>query len=36
VAEAIGEPTTVALEALVALAFAGLLWLRVPRLRAIE
>jgi MFS family permease len=36
VAEAIGEPTTVALGALVAIAFAGLLWLRVPLLRALE
>jgi len=35
-AEVIGEPTTVALGALVMLAFAGLLWLRVPQLRALE
>jgi MFS family permease len=36
VAEVIGEPTTVAIGALVAIAFAGLLWLRVPQLRALE
>jgi predicted MFS family arabinose efflux permease len=36
VAEVIGEPTTVALGALVTLVFAGLLWLRVPQLRALE
>ena len=36
VAEVIGEPTTVALGALVAIAFGGVLWLYVPRLRALE
>jgi MFS family permease len=36
VAEVIGEPMTVALGALVTLVFAGLLWLRVPQLRALE
>jgi predicted MFS family arabinose efflux permease len=36
VAEVIGEPMTVALGALVTLIFAGLLWLRVPQLRALE
>jgi MFS family permease len=36
VAEVIGEPTTVALGALVALAFGGVLWLYMPRLRALE
>jgi predicted MFS family arabinose efflux permease len=36
VAEAIGEPTTVALGALVMLAFAGFLWLRMPQLRSIK
>ena len=36
VAEVIGEPTTVALEALVTIAFGGVLWLYVPQLRALE
>ena len=36
VAEVVGEPTTVALGALVALAFGGVLWVYVPRLRALE
>ncbi len=36
VAEVIGEPMTVALGAVVALAFAGLLVLRAPQLRALE
>ena len=36
VAEMIGEPTTVALGALVTIAFGGGLWLYVPRLRALE
>ena len=36
VAEVIGEPTTVALGALVAIAFGGVLWLYVPQLRALE
>jgi predicted MFS family arabinose efflux permease len=36
VAEVIGEPTTVALGALVMLAFAGFLWLRMPHLRSLE
>jgi len=35
-AQKIGEPITVALGALVALAFAGFLWLRVPQLRELE
>jgi Transmembrane secretion effector len=35
-AEGIGEPATVALGALVMLAFAGFLWLRMPRLRSLE
>jgi hypothetical protein len=35
-AEVIGEPMTVALGALVALAFGGVLWLYVPQLRALE
>jgi MFS family permease len=35
-AEAIGEPVTVALEASVMLAFAGFLWLRMPQLRSLE
>jgi len=35
-AQAIGEPVTVALGALVMLAFAGWLWLRVPELRALD
>jgi MFS family permease len=35
-AELIGEPTTVALGAWAMFAFAGWLWLRVPRLRALE
>jgi predicted MFS family arabinose efflux permease len=36
VAEVIGEPTTVALGALVTIAFGGVLWLYVPQLRALE
>ncbi len=36
VAEAIGEPATVALGASVALAFGALLWLRAPQLRTLE
>jgi hypothetical protein len=36
VAEMIGEPTTLALGALVAIAFGGVLWLYVPHLRALE
>lgn len=32
----IGEPNTVTLSALVSLAFAGWLWLRVPQLRKLE
>jgi predicted MFS family arabinose efflux permease len=36
VAEVIGEPMTVAMGALVAFAFAAWLWLRVPKLRALE
>jgi len=36
VAEVIGEPHTVALGALVAIAFGGVLWLHVPQLRALE
>jgi MFS family permease len=36
VAEMIGEPTTVALGALVTIAFGGVLWLYVPQLRALE
>jgi hypothetical protein len=36
VAEAIGEPTTVAFGALVTIAFGGVLWLFVPQLRALE
>jgi predicted MFS family arabinose efflux permease len=36
VAEAIGEPTTVALGALVTIGFGGVLWLYVPQLRALE
>jgi MFS family permease len=35
-AELIGEPYTVSLGALISLAFAGWLWLRVPQLRALE
>ncbi len=35
-AEVIGEPTTVALGALVTIAFGGVLWLYVPQLRALE
>ena len=35
-AEVIGEPTTVALGALVTIAFGGVLWLYVPHLRALE
>ena len=35
-AEVIGEPTTVALGALVTIAFGGVLWLFVPQLRALE
>ena len=36
VAEVIGEPTTVALGALAAIAFGGVLWVYVPRLRELE
>jgi MFS family permease len=36
VAEMIGEPTTVALGAWVTITFGALLWLRVPKLRALE
>jgi MFS family permease len=36
VAEAVGEPLTVALSALISLAFAMLLWIYVPQLRAVE
>jgi MFS family permease len=36
IAEMIGEPTTVALGALVTITFGALLWLCVPRLRALE
>ena len=36
VAEKIGETTTVALGASVLLAFGGVLWLRMPQLRALE
>jgi MFS family permease len=36
VAEVIGEPNTVALGALVTIAFGGVLWLSVPQLRALE
>lgn len=36
VASRIGEPDTVILGALISLAFAGLVWLRVPGLRALE
>jgi len=36
VAEGIGEPLTVALGSLVAITFGGVLWLYVPRLRALE
>jgi len=36
VAEAIGEPTTVALGALVMLALGGMLWFLLPKLRALE
>ena len=36
VAEVIGEPTTVALGALVTIAFGGMLWLYVPQLRGLE
>ena len=36
VAEKIGEPGTVALGAMVLLAFGGALWLRTPHLRALE
>ena len=35
-AEKIGAPGTVALGAMVLLAFGGVLWLRMPRLRALE
>jgi predicted MFS family arabinose efflux permease len=35
-AERIGEPLTVALGALIMLAFAGFLWLRMPQLRSLE
>jgi MFS family permease len=35
-AEVIGEPTTVALGALITIAFGGVLWLFVPQLRALE
>jgi len=35
-AAVIGEPTTVALGALVTIAFGGVLWLYVPQLRALE
>jgi hypothetical protein len=35
-AQKIGEPITVALGALVVLAFAGFLWLRIPQLRSLE
>jgi hypothetical protein len=35
-AQAIGEPTTVALGAVVMLAFAAWLWVRVPTVRALE
>lgn len=36
VASKIGEPETVILGALISLVFAGLIWWRVPRLRALE
>jgi predicted MFS family arabinose efflux permease len=36
VAEKIGAPSTVALAAIVLLAFGGVLWLRMPHLRALE
>jgi hypothetical protein len=36
VAEAIGEPPTLVLSALISLAFAGWLWLYAPKLRALE
>ena len=36
VAQVIGEPTTVALGASLMLAFAGLLWLRMPELWELE
>jgi predicted MFS family arabinose efflux permease len=36
VAEAIGEPTTVALGALVMFALGGMLWFLLPQLRALE
>ena len=36
VAEMIGEPTTVALGALITIAFGGVLWLYAPKLRALE
>jgi MFS family permease len=36
VAEAIGEPTTLVLSAIISLSFAVLLWLFVPQLRAVE
>jgi MFS family permease len=36
VAERMGEPVTITLGALIMLAFAGLLWLRMPQLRALE
>jgi MFS family permease len=35
-AELIGEPKTIALSALISLAFAVWLWFRVPQLRAVE
>ena len=36
VAEKIGAPSTVALGAMVLLAFGGVLWLRMPQLRVLE
>ena len=36
VAEKIGAPSTVALAAIVLLAFGGVLWVRMPQLRALE
>lgn len=36
VAEQLGEPNTLALSALITLAFSGWLWLRVPQLRALK
>ena len=36
VAEAIGEPTTVASGALVMFALGGMLWFLLPQLRALE